>query len=642
MSINVIDNFEVGVSKPIDNRFVVGPSLYYTNRDFISYKYTGLRIWDLNDNLPYVWTGATWSNETTSGTVNGSGTSGYISKFVGSSPTSTIGNSVIFESGGNVGIGTTTFGSPTAKLQVTGRIRTTVGFYGDGFNITGIDGAKIVNSTITLNKIANSTPAGRFLVSGVSSPEFASQNDIVLSSSRIGIGNNAPSYKLDVSATASTYASRIINNDSAGSGLLLNASNTSTVSSLLLCSSGSPSLITRFYVRNDGVVYLPNNAAANSAPDSKLWIGGSDSSDTVLYAQLTHNNAYTAKIFNESTTATGGGGLWVRGKVNSSNSNLLIIQRDSTSLFYVKGDGRSYINRLSVGTTTDAPTDGLIVKGNIVLAPSSSFSSISTTGVHLDFEGPTSGTSVVNPRFFRETNTSGAKAVSFHRGNGTFQEDAKIGVGTSTTLFGAGGGNVILVEHNSANSVYIGSGASTGQNGVLQVTSKNFGIAIDGASFKAVNNTSHIINFVNAAGTIRGQIKGDGANTVIYQTSSDLRLKSDIIEMESMIEKIKMLKPSNYKWKEDDANGFGFIAQEVYNVFPELRPTISSYCDTDCKDFDLDNPVDKNGNPYHYGLDYGQFTPFLTKALQEVIYNYEDLIDKIKNSDSLDDLKNSL
>jgi hypothetical protein len=156
MSINVIDNFEVGVSKPIDNRFVVGPSLYYTNRDFISYKYTGLRIWDLNDNLPYVWTGATWSNETTSGTVNGSGTSGYISKFVGSSPTSTIGNSVIFESGGNVGIGTTTFGSPIAKLQVNGIIRTTVGgFYGNGANITSINGANITTGSIPVNRLTN-------------------------------------------------------------------------------------------------------------------------------------------------------------------------------------------------------------------------------------------------------------------------------------------------------------------------------------------------------------------------------------------------------------------------------------------------------------------------------------------------------
>jgi hypothetical protein len=302
---------------------------------------------------------------------------------------------------------------------------------------------------------------------------------------------------------------------------------------------------------------------------------------------------------------------------------------------------RLYVNGgASIGTTTAPPSSGLRVQGDIVLVGNSS---ISTTGIHLDFEGPTSGTSVVNPRFFRETNTSGAKAVSFHRGNGTFQEDAKIGVGTSTTWFGAGGGNVILVEHNSENSVYIGSGAFTGQNGVLQVTSKNSGIAVDGASFKAVIDTNHIINFVNAAGTLRGKIKGNTVgNLVTYESNSDLRLKKDIIEMESMIEKIKMLKPSNYKWKEDDTNSFGFIAQEVYNVFPELRPTISSYCDTDCKDFDLDNPVDKNGNPYYYGLDYGQFTPFLTKALQEVIYNYEDLIDKIKNSDSLDDLKNSL
>jgi hypothetical protein len=56
----------------------------------------------------------------------------------------------------------------------------------------------------------------------------------------------------------------------------------------------------------------------------------------------------------------------------------------------------------------------------------------------------------------------------------------------------------------------------------------------------------------------------------------------------------------------------------------------------------LENPIDRNGNPYYYGLDYGQFTPFLTKALQEVISNYEDLIEKIKTCDSLEDLKNSL
>ena len=183
MSINVIDNFEIGVSKPIDNRFVVGPSLYYTNRDFISYKYTGLRIWDLNDpapGSPYVWTGATWSNENTSGTVIGSGNSGYVTKFIGSSPSSNIGDSAIFESGGNVGIGTTIFGSPVAKLQVTGIIRTTTGgFYGDGFNITGIDGGKIIAGSIPVNRLTNGS-SNQLLSAGSGSAVWVNPSSVTV------------------------------------------------------------------------------------------------------------------------------------------------------------------------------------------------------------------------------------------------------------------------------------------------------------------------------------------------------------------------------------------------------------------------------------------------------------------------------
>jgi len=586
MAMQIIDNFSLNTNKPIDNRFVVGGGNFYTLRNDIptNRRYQGLRIWDLNDNLPYVWNGTQWISENTLG-ISGTGTINYVSKFDSSN---TIDDSQIFDNGTNVGIGTTTFGSPAAKLQVNGIIRSTGGFYGNGANISvlNIDSLNVTGK-IGLNNLPNGTN-GQILQSTGTSTQWVNQNTLSVSSA-----TNATNVNIISDATSNNNRYIPFVHGTGNQQIRINTTNSIRI---------NPS---------NGNIGIGGNAQSY-----RLYVNGGASIGT--------------------STAPPSSGLRVQGDIVLVNGNIGIGGNAQSYRLYVNGGA-------SIGTTTAPPSNGLRVQGDIVLVGNSS---ISTTGAHIDFEGPTSGTSVVNPRFFRETNTSGAKAVSFHRGNGTFQEDAKIGVGTSTTLFGAGGGDVILVEPssslNSANSVYIGSGASTGQSGVLQVTSKNFGIAVDGASFKAVNNTNHIINFVNAAGTLRGKIRGVNASTVIYETTSDLRLKKDIIEMESMIEKIKMLKPSNYKWKEDDANGFGFIAQEVYNVFPELRPTISSYCDTDCKDFDLDNPVDKNGNPYYYGLDYGQFTPFLTKALQEVIYNYEDLIDKIKNSDSLDDLKNSL
>jgi hypothetical protein len=36
----------------------------------------------------------------------------------------------------------------------------------------------------------------------------------------------------------------------------------------------------------------------------------------------------------------------------------------------------------------------------------------------------------------------------------------------------------------------------------------------------------------------------------------------------------------------------------------------------------IDEPVDEDGNPIHYGLDYGQFTPYIVKALQEMKQDY--------------------
>jgi hypothetical protein len=49
MAIQIIDNFNISVAKPIDDRFVVGPQSFYTDKNDIPYKYSGIRVWDLND-----------------------------------------------------------------------------------------------------------------------------------------------------------------------------------------------------------------------------------------------------------------------------------------------------------------------------------------------------------------------------------------------------------------------------------------------------------------------------------------------------------------------------------------------------------------------------------------------------------------
>jgi hypothetical protein len=179
-------------------------------------------------------------------------------------------------------------------------------------------------------------------------------------------------------------------------------------------------------------------------------------------------------------------------------------------------------------------------------------------------------------------------------------------------------------------------------NGALQIVSApnshNGGRSQDGISLKAWNDGNHILQFYNSAGVMRGSIAGSGSAAVAYNTSSDIRLKENVTNLNNAIDIIKQMRPVEFTWKSDNKRDIGFIAQEVYQILPEMRPNFSSYSHCECNTADMSNgilcecpehdhnePVDNNGNPLYYGLDYGKITPYLTKALQETINELQQL-----------------
>jgi len=104
-----------------------------------------------------------------------------------------------------------------------------------------------------------------------------------------------------------------------------------------------------------------------------------------------------------------------------------------------------------------------------------------------------------------------------------------------------------------------------------------------------------------------------------------------------MIDKILELKPREYNWIVDNEYDYGFIAQEVHKVFPHMREDVKCYCGEDMENMDMDNPMDKDGNPIYFGVDYGRFTPYLIKAFQEQYFleksnnkNLQEQINKIE------------
>lgn len=179
MPIQIVDNFDLNSQTPIDNRFVVGPQSFYTHRDYILWKYVGMRIWDLNDNQPYVWTGTTYSAENQVAII-GSGTTNFVPKFV--LPTQ-VQDSLIYDDGVSVGIGTTTpfiGATPLFGLDVVGRIRSSNGFMGNGQFLQSINANNITLGFLSLSRIQNGS-VNQILITGPGSPQW--QN---LSSTNVG------------------------------------------------------------------------------------------------------------------------------------------------------------------------------------------------------------------------------------------------------------------------------------------------------------------------------------------------------------------------------------------------------------------------------------------------------------------------
>jgi hypothetical protein len=118
--------------------------------------------------------------------------------------------------------------------------------------------------------------------------------------------------------------------------------------------------------------------------------------------------------------------------------------------------------------------------------------------------------------------------------------------------------------------------------------------------------------FTNSANNGVGSISVSSTATA-YNTSSDYRLKENIIAVADGITRLQQLKPSRFNFKADSSHTVdGFIAHEVQAVVPEAV--------TGTKD-----AVDADGNPEYQGIDQSKLVPLLTAALQEAIAKIESL-----------------
>jgi hypothetical protein len=113
-----------------------------------------------------------------------------------------------------------------------------------------------------------------------------------------------------------------------------------------------------------------------------------------------------------------------------------------------------------------------------------------------------------------------------------------------------------------------------------------------------------LIGFFRNQGALIARISTDGSS-VAYNTTSDYRLKENVIPMTGALEKVAQLNPVTYTWKATGKSSQGFIAHELAEVVP------------DCVSGDKD-AVNEDGSIDPQGVDTSFLVATLTAAIQEL------------------------
>jgi hypothetical protein len=306
----------------------------------------------------------------------------------------------------------------------------------------------------------------------------------------------------------------------------------------------------------------------------------------------------------------------------------------------IRGNGNSYFNGGNVGIGTSSPSEKLEIAGA---------ASATSTGIAIKngsatrlriFHNDNAGTNYISSH-----DVGAAQALFIMSGNnlllsgggGTEPSNGEglcIGSGSTitridmrnTTTGDATGdgtslqlnGNDFTIENREAGYVAISTSLTErmridSSGNLLVGTTNDAGTNAEGFLFYAgsgasrfyighVNGTANGTQYTvfNYNSTKIGDITQSGTTAVLYNTTSDERLKENITDANDAGDKIDAIKVRQYDWKADGSHqDYGMIAQELQLVAPEA---VSG--DADSEEM--------------MGVDYSKLVPMLIKEIQSL------------------------
>ncbi len=514
--------------------------------------------------------------------------------------TSTASSGISMLHNGNIGIGTT---NPVHLLDVSGRgafgdigsFRTFVNGTGAGSFIEF--GTNVDNDS--LGALGTFSSAFIFTTNqslGFKWQQGGSDKMRLTSGGDLGIGTASPGAKLHVAGnshlggnlhvatdgsfnTSASYTFRdgvFINNPNSTSAVVSNSV------MALGASSGNPAFTSLVTTGAIGI--------GTSTPSKKLHVYNTAAADVALFESTQAFSTLAFKSSSNTDTAVfgvdGGGNAYIE---NKKSTHPILFTTNSNERMRIDSSGN-----VGIGTTSPSSklnlyhaTDDVSINVNTGTGGSYpkktgiSFGAISTSlGGDAEFKGG-AGIQAINT------------AASGNPTDLTFWTNS---VGTPAERMRiTSAGRVLINNTNTSNDAmcHIGGNAN------------NYALYLYADVIYA---SGYRYQRFRSGGNIAGGIEGSNQTSVVYNTSSDYRMKKNIKPLENGLERLSKLKPVKFDWKLNDESTEGFIAHEVQEIFPDA---ISG---------------EKDGKEMQ-GMDYGRITPLLVAAIQEL----KAEIEKLKN-----------
>ena len=281
----------------------------------------------------------------------------------------------------------------------------------------------------------------------------------------------------------------------------------------------------------------------------------------------------------------------------------------------------------SGGTGLTSLTANYIPYGNGTGAFNSS-ANLAYDGTKVTIANSAGGATVEVLRLSNSGGGANTQAQASFYAAGTFYGSITAGYGASApqmtfNLPSASLGNYVW-QNNSVESMRLDSSNNLSVTGQLfvgatsTVASSYAGVKFNGAAYNgfglndsaAASGTGYI--YFQSNGTTIGSIARVAATSaVVYNTTSDERLKTNIADASPVLDKLMDVKVRQYDWIDGDLHqDAGFIAQE-------LEPILSGIVTKGKTEEDM------------WQLDYSRLTPYLVKAMQEQQTLIESLTQRI-------------